>query len=446
MTNHESIFSRISTLALALASVGGCALPVQTLEAGADTAETGAETGAGTSGSDDTGGPEDPDPNDPAAECLLGSWRDAVGYATDSWSPGCPVVCEEGWAHGDAPLDIVWSRGFDDQAGALIPGGLVARPNGDPLVVASAADGRALAHAVNLDAQTQWEIELPILPGTIRQVRMLGTRLYVLHDVLDGMTELVVLDDEGATPLAGRGYGPSAPIPVLDFDVSSVGVAVLLNGEGAERTLELLDHELSPRWSEPGLDWATTARMGSTPESAIVMASAIDESIVAYDENASVTWSAYLDAQFVGTSDIVLDGERVLVSGATMDNDRFDGAITSIVPESDVWYRSYGRAYSWCPDPGDDETTVATADFFPDLARLSDGTLLLAGAENYEGGGLIGSQPLVLRFGPDAEFLGRDRGLWQGYTHAVLAGPGDLAFMLATDDELGQLILRAYQL
>ena len=440
--DNHTILTRLSLLSIALASITGCALPAQSLEAGADESSDGSDSdgdGDGTTG----------DPNQPGDECLLGSLRDSVGQVSEYWSPNCPVVCEDenAFAHRDVPLDIAWTHSFSDQAGPLTPGGMVRLANANALVVASTADGRVIAHAVDPAGQTVSEIELELPPTEARVVRMLGARLYVMHNELgEDLTTLSVFDDEGATWIASRSYTHTEQESAYDFDVSSLGVSVLYGDWDGDTTVELLDHELELRWDEPGLDWATTLRMGSTPELAIVMASALEETIVSWDEHASQTWEQSLLHDFVTTSDIVMQGERLIVTGSGMRFDRFDGRALGIETPSDIWGMSYGRAYSWCPDPNDTEADVATAELFVDVELLDDGTALLAVVEHYEGNGDLGRNPLLIRFGPDAVFLGRDRGLWQGYPRSVLAGPGDFGSMLATDDETGGLIVRAYNL
>jgi hypothetical protein len=451
MMEHQepTRLSRLLPLGLLLASATACVLPVQQLDSGGDgqdtdtgDAGTGTDTGTDTGGESETSG----DPNDPNAECLLGSLRDTVGTNTEYWSPPCSVVCEEGWAHGDAPLDIAWTLVLDDSDGQpLHPAGLVTRENGEPLAVGFTEDGRVLAQAVDANAQLDGQIEVPLLPTEVKIVQMWGTRLYLLHHSIDDMTSLTVFDDNGASPVAGRDYG-LGPTPVLDFDVSDLGVVVLYEDEDGDHVVELLTHDLQPKWSEPVLDGSTEIALGGTPESAIVLASTTASTVEALDGNGSSSWSTILTGGFNGTGDMLFMGPRLFLSGATLEGNRFNGAITGMIPDSDIWYRTYGRASSWCPDENDTEFDDDTADFFGDLAVLDDGTLLLAGTEAYEGQGLVGNQPLVVRLSADAEFLGRDRGLWQGYTTSVLAGPNQTGLMLAADEELGQMILRAYNL
>lgn len=408
-----------STLALFLS---GCLLKIDGLDAGLDDDDDAAEM--------PTTGDDDPS----ALECLIGTEVDSLGVAQSSWSPGCEVTCDDGWGHDGSQLPIEWTSSVPIHEGAPVmqPSKIGLLESGR-VVVASLSE-----HAVGLlffepDGVNIGGYTADDLGSRIYSLAIDSHVLYIAHGDEDGTVELRAVDIDSQQPLWSQTFTGELPGAIARAG-GKLAFTLRPQEESAETDLIVLDLDGNMQWTLPTLDYASDVAMSPSGDR-IAVAGEVTRIYAAED-------GALLDELVNGSSFPVymqsvtfVDEDRVVTIGAGLEYERFDGWLSGdSLTGGSSWERSYNRATSWCPDPlEDDEWTAATAELLAEVDTLADGTLVVVGSENFEGGGVYGSHPWVARFSADGEFLASDRGLWDGYAIDTVAGPDGSLFALIVD-------------
>lgn len=391
-------------------------------------------------GQDDDSADELTDPNDPetALECTIGTEFNATGTTQTSWTPQCTggIVCDEGWGHDGDPLPIEWTTQmpvFPPNATHHQPRAVGLFENGTVVVAIEREAAIGFEH-FGPDGVNNGGYSVDELGTIIHSVEIFSERAYVTHGEGDGTINLTAIDITSQQKLWTTSFSAhGATAPTRNGGRIALGLA--LDDQWATNELVVLDIDGNVLLQDPIAEHANVVALSPSGE----RVAAVGESTRIY----STTDGALLDEFVHGAlllvwprSSIFIDDERVVSIGSGIQQERFSGWLSGDSLGGDLgWEQVYNRATSWCPDEEDDEdlSTAETAEMLSDVTQLSDGSLVVVGTENYESNGVYGSHPWVARFTSEGEFLGNDRGLWDGHAIDSVAGPDGSVFVLIAE-------------
>jgi hypothetical protein len=401
------------------AILSGCLLKFDGLDAGIDDNDDKAEM--------PTTGDEDP----LSLECLIGTELDAIGVARSSWSPGCEVICDEGWGHDGLQLPIEWTES--------VPANLIDTPL-RPVALGLLANGRTVVASVSPpsvsllffepDGLSIGGYDIEEIGGTIYGIEIDSHVLYVAHGDGEGDIELraVSLDSQQtlwSQTFAGDWMGRPAR--------GGGKIAFMLTNDQRPSVDELvvLDLDGQPQWSRPT---AAGGGVAFSPSGDRIAVGGGVTRVYAADDGAVLDEFAHgwMGSYFSPTVTFA-DEDRVITVASGIPIERLDGQLVgNSLSGGASWEHRYNRATSWCPEPHDDELSASTGEMLVAVATLADGSLVAVGSENFEGE-VNGSQPWVAHFSADGEFVASDRGLWTGFAIDTVAGPDGSVFVLIVD-------------
>ncbi|MFO7565932.1 MAG: hypothetical protein R6X02_25035 [Enhygromyxa sp.] len=399
-----------STLA---ALVSGCLLKLDGLDAGIDESS-------------------DTDELVDDLECLIGTELDAVGVTRSSWDPQCEVTCAEGWGHDGAQLPIAWTATVPPHEGPLsLPVALGLLENGR-LVVASISSPSISLLFLEPDGLNIGGFDVEEIGSTISGVEIDSHVLYIAHGHGQGTIELRAVDLDSQQTLWSQTFaGEWASTPARAGD--KIAFVLTTGQEDVTKELVVLDLDGQVQWTRPTIGAANGVALSPSGDRLAVSGDATRIYAANDGELLDEFVHGFVGGFYSQTATFV-DEDRVITVGSGIEIERLDGWLAGDSLSGDVsWERTYNRATSWCPDPEDDEWSASTAEWLVAVATLADGSLVAAGSENFEGGGVFGSHPWVARFSAEGEFLGSDRGLWAGYAIDTVAGPDGSVFVLMVD-------------
>lgn len=399
----------------------------------------GLEAGLDDDDTSDTNGAEQ------QLECLIGTEIDALGTEQSSWSPGCAVVCNEGWGHDGEQLEIVWTEGPDthepgpaSQARAI---GLLA--NGR-IIVASSSEGAVFLNFFEPDGLNIGGFDAAGLRSRIFRVEIDSHVVYVTHGNYgdegseDETVVLTAISIDSQQELWHRDFEGS-----WGLGVTRAGgrLAFLLRGELEDtQKLVVLDLDGEPLWTvDTPLSNGVSAAFSPSGERVAVAGD--PTRVYAADDGELLGEFVHTALPIFYPQAVVFVGEdQVISAGGGTNDERMEGWLASdSLLGDDSWELTYNRADAWCPDEDDNDVSAATAEWLTRITALADGSLMVVGTESYEGQPAyfdgppdesVGSHPWVGVFSPTGEFLASDRGLWDGYGADTIAGPDGSAFVL----------------
>ena len=410
----------------------GCLLKIDGLDAGFDETQ-----GSDDDSNDESGGEQ-------VAECLIGTEVDAVGVEQSSWDPGCGVVCAGGWGHDGAQLAIAWTSSSPSFGTAQAIPRAIDLLDDDRLVVARSGLGTVMLEFLEPDGSNIGGYDAQGLRSNIYGLELDSHVLYVTHGQDgDDEIELTAIDIGTQQQLWSRmfaGYEVSRPAR----GGGRIVVSIKSGPEDSAYELVAVDLDGGPLWATPTNE--AMVDIAFSPSGDRIAAIAGTTRVFAAEDGALLDEfeQAVLPAYWV-QSVTFADEDRVILSGSGLQYDRFEGWLAShSLIGGDAWEHIYNRADAWCPHENDHEYSAATAEFLGQIARLADGTLMVVGVEAFEqaedepvGTEPFSSHPWVARFSATGEFLGSDRGLWDGGAVDVVAGPDGAAYVLSVDNTSG---------
>lgn len=432
------------TLCLVFAvAVPGCLLKVGDLEAGLDD-ESSAESP--DSGTDDGNPTENGESND----CLIGTQLSTVGIEQSIMEPQCEVVCAAGWGHGGDQLPIAWTTNVtaNSPGDKFFPHALGSLDNGHA-VVAIEMDQSLELLFFDPQGQPDGPYAVPNIGSLTHDAEFDGEVLYATHGNGDGNVMLSAFDIDSQQQLWTQAFvGGYARAPAR----APANLAFLLapseDGDAsAERELVMLDLDGNHQWTQPTLDAAGSIAFSPSGDRIAVAAERIR--VYATNDGALVDEFEHgvLPNLTTGTVEFITE-DRLVTVGAGYTTNPLQGWLSSdsLSGQGD-WEQVYNRASAWCPDSSDD---WATGEWFLDVTRLADGSVLAVGHEGYKQQDEFRSQPRIVQFTGAGQFLAGDRVLWDGIATLAIAGPDDSALVVLLDDvesnELQGFSLRKYVL
>jgi hypothetical protein len=405
-----------ATLAVLLS---GCLLTIDGLEAGID---DGAET---------TGEEE---PSDPS-ECLIGTEPDAVGVAQSIWDPQCEVVCDQGWGHGGPQVPITWTTSFAvPSANVGFQGHALGVLDDGRIAVALKLYEGATLRIFDPEGLPDQDYEVPNIGSGVYALRIAAGVLYVTHRMGDAMVlsaiEIASQQELWSWSFAAE-YGFAAA-----RGSATIALMFISEGQTDVRELVMLDLGGNPLWTRPVHNralWVTFSPSGAR----VAVAGLADAEVYATANGALLDEIVHEPLVLSQTMAIAFVGEDRLISAGTVDlgplpprNGWVAGA--SLTGEGD-WQQIYNRATVWCPETSE---FGLTHEFFTAVTRLADGSLLAVGDESQQQQDGFRSQPRVVRFTPEGQFLAADRGLWDGAAINTIPGPDGSALVLFEDSSV----------
>jgi hypothetical protein len=420
-----------SIFALALS---GCLVKVGDLEAGLDDGDTGNDA-ADNDETDNDGSHTDEGDSDQLIECLMGTLDDTIGTEQSVRDPECGVVtCAEGWGHDGEQLEIALTLEVDPPFAEqpYQPRALGLLENGHVVVaidVAGAIDLQFFDPAAELG---YGGFTIDNLGSTIYDIGIHSQVLYVTHGDDDGNIELRAVDIASQQQLWAQAFAGYWATEVAR-NGGKLAFALTTDQQLSIDELVVLDLDGNVQFSQPTVEDANAVAI--SPSGARVAVSGELTRVYSTDDGELLDEFVY-GSLFVlwPQSSIFVDEDHLVSVGSGIEHEKLTGWLSADSLSGDItWEHIYNRASSWCADEDDDEYTAETAEVLSAVTRLADGSLVAVGSESFDSGGVFGSQPWVARFSADGEFLGSDRGLWDGFAIDSVAAPDGSAFVLIAE-------------
>ena len=407
----------------------GCELGVEQLEGGdeADEPESGDATDELESSEGDGDGDDDGDGDAPSDECVVqGTNIDGGSDPLDHPMPECEVECATGWGHGAPPLAVEWTLDLEHELGAFTSYTYLARlPNDELLTLITWIDAPARLVWASAEGELLAELTQPAIDREVLDldVDAAGTVYALSRD--DDTHSLIALSSSGEH-LWTVELGPQESYGTT-IDAMDSGVLVALNAPTQLEAGQLLQVSAAGQVTTL-LPIPHTQQIALSPSG----------DTVAVASNTTIRWANLSELSWtsiVGIADVhwlralvAIDDESVVNVGTSRSwGDGFArGYIKQVGPMGLVWEGRYDRAFGWCGQMG------PTDEEFADIARLTDGSLIVAGSETGSSPDTpyIFQQPIVFHVSAGGEVLGTDRGFWEGEAVAAVAGSDGSAYAL----------------
>jgi hypothetical protein len=419
-------------------STFGCVIEPGVLEGGNDEVDDGGDAdGTDTDATDTDDGTDTDDDTEGEtgdallAECLQGTNPDGGIDAEDFPVGTCAMTCDQGWAHESTALPIAWTLHFEalESDDSYFPIGVVPRSGGDGVVVVSRRDGATELSTVSSE-------------GAVLGIATLPTELWLERlDAGEGVIYLAYLDEDTqagevmAIDEAGELLW-SKPQPGRIESLAAIPGGGVIVGGSASLTRFAADGSIS--WTAPSITALSleVSAMGTILVGGHEVADPDHAQLVLYSDLGAMIEMIEVDGSSARLWDLHFLAERRLYASGTEAIAPPGNGSALVIDLDDPelgWTREYNRALDSCDQDGA-LVDVPTWDWFGQTALLSDGTLLIAGAEAgpAQAEGEIGLQPRILHIDQQGEFLAGDRGLWFGQASVVAAGDDGSAYAAMT--------------